>query len=140
MLRRSTRTGAAARGSCGRRATPTCDLFLQAIRVDDIAIVGMNAELFFETGLEIRRARRFPIRSPSATRTARSGTCRAPRTTRRVAGTSTQPVAVPDLIFQVHPHPVALHPDPERRAVEASLSLLHRLSDGAIAPIPLDIA
>ena len=33
---------------------PTCDLFLQAIRVNNMVICGMNAELFFETGLEIR--------------------------------------------------------------------------------------
>jgi hypothetical protein len=32
------------------------------------------------------------------------------------------------MIFQVHPHPVALHPDSERRAVAASLELIERLT------------
>jgi len=35
--------------------------------------------------------------------------------------------AVPDLIFQVHPHPVALHPDSEQRAVTGALALLGQL-------------
>ena len=60
--------------------------------------------------------------SCSATRTARSATCRAPSTIRRRAGTSTPPTPCPDLIFQVHPHPVALHPDSERRVLEAAVS------------------
>ena len=43
--------------------------------------------------------------------------------------------AVPDLIFQVHPHPVALRPDSERRAVEGSLELIRQLvGSTAIAP------
>ena len=107
---------------------------MQAIRVGDVVVAGMNAELFFESGLEIRARSPFPTRSRSASRTGRSGTCRAPRTTRRAAGGSTQRYAVPDLIFQVHPHPVALHPGSERRAVEATLALIERLSDdGATA-------
>lgn len=44
--------------------------------------------------------------------------------------------AVPDLIFQVHPHPVALHPDSERRAVETSLAVLRRLSASDQADSP----
>ena len=52
---------------------------------------------------------------------------RAPRTTRQEAGPSTA-YAVPDLIFQVHPHPVALHPASEQRAVDATLTLIRQLA------------
>jgi hypothetical protein len=37
--------------------------------------------------------------------------------------------AVPDLIFHVHPHPVAPHPGSEQRVVEAASSLIARLAD-----------
>ena len=37
---------------------PTCELRVQAFRINELALVGINAETFFETGLEIR------LRSP----------------------------------------------------------------------------
>jgi neutral ceramidase len=106
---------------------PTCDLSLQAIRVGDVALAGVDAELCFESGLEIR------ARSPFAHTFAlgvTNGTIgylpraedHPPRGWR-----IDERYAVPDLLFQVHPHPVALHPDSERRAVEATLRLLERL-------------
>ena len=109
----------------------TCDLFLQAIRVDDIVVTGMNAELFFETGLEIR------ARSPFADTFAlgyTNGTIGyLPRAEDHPPGgwDVHAAYAVPDLIFQVHPQPVALHPDSERRAVEGTLALIDRLGETA---------
>ena len=42
------------------RGAATCDLFLQALRIGDVVIAGLNAEVFFESGLEIRS--RSPVR------------------------------------------------------------------------------
>jgi hypothetical protein len=111
------------------RGESTCDLFLQAIRVGDLAITGMNAELFFESGLEIRARSPFPDTFALGYTNGTVGYL--PRAEDHPPGgwDLHASYAVPDLIFQVHPHPVALHPDSERRAVEASLALLHRLSD-----------
>ena len=97
----------------------TCDLFVQAIRVDDLVVTGLNAELFFETGLEPCAPPFVHVRTRA--RTARSAISRAPRTTRRVAGTSMRRTP-PDLIFQVHPHPVALHRAPSGAPSRARLS------------------
>jgi hypothetical protein len=74
---------------------PTCELLLQAIRIGDVVIAGMDAELFFESGLEIRAVRRFVKRSRSATRTERSATCHARPTIRGAAGGSTSATRCP---------------------------------------------
>ena len=111
------------------REDATCDLFVQAIRVDDIVIVGLNAELFFESGLEIRARSPFPDTFALGYTNGTIGYL--PRADDHPPGgwDLRAAYAVPDLIFQVHPQPVALHPDSERRAVEASLALLRRLSE-----------
>ena len=111
------------------RSAATCDLFLQAIRVDDVVVTGMNAELFFETGLEIRS--RSPFAHTFALGYTNGTIGYLPRAEDYPHGgwDVRATYAVPDLIFQVHPHPVALHPDSERRAVEGTLTLLGRLAD-----------
>ena len=105
----------------------TCDLFVQAIRVDDLVVTGLNAELFFETGLELRARSPFVTRSHSVHE--RHDRLSPARRGPPAGGWDVHATyAVPDLIFQVHPHPVALHPGSERRAVEGALSLLARLA------------
>ena len=106
---------------------PTCELFLQAIRVGNLVISGMDAELFFESGLEIRS--RSPFAHTFALGYTNGTIGYLPRAEDHPPGgwRADARYAVPDLIFQVHPHPVALHPDSERRAVEATLRLLERL-------------
>jgi hypothetical protein len=112
----------------------TCDLFLQAIRVDDIAIAGMNAELFFETGLEIRARSPFPDTFALGYTNGTIGYL--PRAEDHPPGgwDLRATYAVPDLIFQVHPRPVALHPDSERRAVDGAVALLRALGNANRAP------
>ncbi len=106
---------------------PTCELYIQAIRVNDIVIAGMNAETFFETGLEIKA--RSPCPNTFVLGVTNGTIGYLPREVDHPADgwdidTS---YAVPDLLFQVHPHPVALHPDSERRAVAGSLELIAQL-------------
>ena len=112
------------------RTDVTSDLFVQAIRVNDIVIVGMNAELFFETGLEIRA--RSPFSDTLALGYTNGTIGYLPRAEDYPEGgwDIDASYAVPDLIFQVHPHPVALHPSSERRAVGAALNLISRMGDG----------
>ena len=113
----------------------TCDLFLQAIRVDDILIAGMNAELFFETGLEIRDRSPFPDTFALGYTNGTIGYLPRAEDHPPTGWDHRAAYAVPDLIFQVHPHPAALHPSSERRAVEASVALLRRLSAAGDAQI-----
>ena len=91
-------------------------------------LVGLNAEMFFETGLEIRT--RSPLPATTFPLGYANGTIGyLPRAEDYPSGgwDLEASYAVPDLIFQVHPHPVALHPDSEGRAVEASVALIHEL-------------
>ena len=106
---------------------PTCDLYLQAIRVGDLAVLGMNGEMFFETGLEIRSRSPFPETFALGYTNGTIGYLPRAEDYPEGGWRLDEAYAVPDLIFQVHPHPVALHPSSERRIVDASLSLLGRL-------------
>ena len=107
---------------------PTCDLYLQAIRVGDLAVLGMNGEMFFETGLEIRSRSPFPETFALGYTNGTIGYLPRAEDYPEGGWRLDEAYAVPDLIFQVHPHPVALHPSSERRIVDASLALLGRLS------------
>jgi hypothetical protein len=100
---------------------------LQAFRVNDVVISGMDAELFFESGLEIRG--RSPLPDTFAQGYTNGTIGYLPRAEDHPSGgwDVDARYAVPDLLFQVHPHPVALHPSSERRAVEATLQLIERL-------------
>ncbi len=127
--RRSTRTGPGCssrpRTGAPRRATSFCRPCGSATSSSP----AWTPRCSSRAGSRSAPARLFPTRSCSAARTGRSGISPARRITRRQGGTSAPRYAVPDLIFQVHPHPVALHPGSERRAVEATLALIDSLSD-----------
>jgi hypothetical protein len=106
---------------------PTCELHLQALCVGDVVLLGMNAETFFETGLEIRE--RSPFDETFVLGYTNGTIGYLPRAADYPEGgwDLETAYAVPDMLFQVHPHPVALRPDSERRVVAGSLALLSRL-------------
>jgi hypothetical protein len=111
-----------------RHGHPTCTLYAQVIRVNDIVIAGMNAEMFFETGLAIRS--QSPFRDTFVLGYTNGTIGYLPRAEDHPAGgwNLHESYAVPDLIFQVHPHPVALHPDAEQRAVEGTVAIISELA------------
>ncbi len=106
---------------------PTLDLQLQAIRVNDIVIVAMNVETFFETGLEIRARSPFP--DTFVLGYSNGVVSYLPRAQDYPEGgwKLDASYAVPDLIPQAWGMPVALAPDSEQRAVDASLALIRQL-------------
>ena len=107
---------------------PTAELYAQAIRFGNIAIAGLNAEVFFESALEITA--RSPVLNTLVLGVTNGTIGYLPRAEDHPEGgwDLNESYAVPDLIFQVHPHPVALHPDSERRAVEGTLELLREVA------------
>jgi hypothetical protein len=107
---------------------PTCDLFVQAIRVNDIVIAGMNAEVFFETGLSIKRQSPFKDTFVLGYTNGTIGYLPQAQDYPPGGWDLYESYAVPDLIFQVHPHPVALHPDAEQRAIDGTVNLIKHLS------------
>ena len=115
-------------GDAVKHGHPTCDLWVQVLRINDIVIAGMNAEVFFETGLAIRA--RSPFAQTFVLGYSNGTIGYLPRAEDYPPGgwRVDAAYAVPDLIFQVHPQPVALHPDSEQRAVEGTLALIRKLA------------
>ena len=63
-----------------------------------------------------------------ATRMARWPTCRGPRTS-RTAGRLGESYALPDQLPQFYPlQVIALHPDSEQRALDATVALIRQLT------------
>ena len=107
----------------------TFDLRLQAIRVNDIVIAGMNVETFFETGLEIRA--RSPVPDTFALGYTNGSMAYLPRAEDHPDGgwQLGERYALPDQLPQFYPGQVtALHPDSEQRALEGTLDLIRQLT------------
>ncbi len=114
-----------------KHGQPTCELYVQALRVNDIVIAGMNAEVFFETGLSIKAQSPFADTFVLGYTNGTIGYL--PRAQDYPPGgwQLHESYAVPDLIFQVHPQPVALHPDSEPRAIEGTVGLIKQFKGEA---------
>jgi neutral ceramidase len=106
---------------------PTHELRVQAIRVNDVVISGLNMEVFFETGLEIRA--RSPLSDTFVLGYTNGCFGYLPRGEDYPEGgwRIDESYAVPDMIPQAWMMPVILHPDSARRAVEASAELIDSL-------------
>jgi hypothetical protein len=97
------------------------------LRVNDIVIVGMNAEVFFETGLAIKSQSPLPDTFVLGYTNGTIGYLPRAQDYPQGGWNLYESYAVPDLIFQVHPQPVALRPDSEQRAVEGAVQAIKRL-------------
>jgi len=106
---------------------PTCELYVQVLRVNDSVIAGMNAEVFFETGLTIKAQSPFTDTFVLGYTNGTIGYMPRAEDYPQGGWKLDASYAVPDLIFQVHPQPVALHPDSEQRAVNGTVSLIKQL-------------
>jgi hypothetical protein len=107
----------------------TFDLKLQAIRVNDIVVAGMNVETFFETGLEIRA--RSPLPDTFVLGYTNGSMAYLPRAEDHPDGgwKLGERYALPDQIPQFYPGQVtALHPSSEQRAREGTLALIQQVS------------
>ena len=107
---------------------PTLDLVLQAIRINDVVLVGLNVEAFFETGLNVKA--RSPLKHTQVLGYTNGVVCYLPRAEDYPAGgwKVHESYAVPDLFVQSYTLPVALHPSSEEIAVERLTSLIEKLS------------
>ena len=110
-----------------KQGHPVFDLDIQAIRVNDIVIAGMNVEVFFETGLTIKA--QSPFKDTFVLGYTNSLMSYLPRAEDYPAGgwKLDASYAVPDLMFQAFLQPVAFRPDAEQRAVEGTVGLIRQL-------------
>lgn len=110
-----------------RAGNPTTELTGQAFRVNDIVIAGIDMEVFFETGLEIRA--QSPFKNTLVLGYTNGSRGYLPRAEDYPPGgwKLNESYAVPDLLFQAYNVPVALHPSSEQRAVQATVDLIKQL-------------
>ena len=106
----------------------TIDFEVQALRIDDLALVGLSAEVFSGTGIEIKR--RSPIAHTNVLGYSNGCVMYLPRAQDYPPGGWDVHVRykIPDMLFQNYLVPVAFRPDSERRVVETALRLLHEIS------------
>lgn len=106
---------------------PTLDVVTQAFRINDIVLTGINMEVFFETGLDIKS--RSPFDHTLVLGYSNGSVGYLPRSEDYPPGgwKFDESYAVPDLLFQAYTLPVALHPGSEQLVVERVSSLLRQL-------------
>jgi hypothetical protein len=109
--------------------SPTAELFIQVFGIgDELVLAGMNAEPFFESGLEIRA--RSPFTHTFVLGLTNGTIGYIPRAVDYPPGgwDINASYATPDMICQFHPHPAVLRPDSEERAVRGTLELVQEVA------------
>ena len=106
---------------------PTDDFIAHALRIGDVALVGLGVEAFFETGEEIRA--KSPIPETFVLGYSNGTIMYLPRKEDFPPGGWKYPNthAFPDLLPQVYCQPALWHPDSEQEAVSAALRALERV-------------
>ena len=108
----------------GRR---TLDMTVQAIRINDVVLVGLSVESFAQTGKTIKA--RSPFAHTQVLGYSNGCVCYLPRAEDYPEGgwDIHQRYGVPDMIFQSYSLPAAIEPDSEQRVVEKAVELIERL-------------
>ncbi len=111
-----------------RAGLTTTEIVIQAVRVNDIALLALSVEPFFETGLAIKQ--RSPIAHTQVIGYSNGHAGYLPRAEDHPVGgwSVNERYAVPDLYPQSWLQPVILHPAAEEIVVEASVALLREVA------------
>lgn len=108
-------------------SNPTCDFIAHALRIGDVALVGLGVEAFFETGETIRaqspNPNTFVLGYSNGTIMYLPRKEDFPKDGWKWPNTH----AFPDLLPQVYCQPALWHPDSESEAVAAALKALNRV-------------
>jgi hypothetical protein len=106
----------------------TWDLCVQALRINDIVLIGLSAETFAGTGITIKA--RSPFEHTHVLGYTNGCVCYLPRAQDYPAGgwKVTGRYQIPDLVFQSYQVPTGLEPGSERRVVERAVELVRRLA------------
>lgn len=106
---------------------PTLDVVVQGLRINDMVIVGLSVESFFESGLVIKSQSPFQHTEVLGYTNGCSGYL--PRAEDYPPGgwDVHELYSLPDMFFQSYSLPVAFRDDSERRVVEQAQSVLRKL-------------
>ena len=110
-----------------RNGKATFETLIQAIRVGDVAILATCFEMFFETGLTIKRRSPFPHTEVIGYSNGVSGYLPRAEDYPAAGWSVEERYAVPDLFPQSWLWPVILHPDAEGQVVEGAIAVLNEL-------------
>ena len=110
-----------------RDMDPTIDLVVQALRIGDVILVGMNVEAFTETGLKIKS--RSPFKNTIPLGWTNTNIAYLPQKEDYPEGGFKlgEVYHVPDLLVQAYQLPTALQPEAEQIVVEKVIELIERL-------------
>lgn len=106
---------------------PTLETIVQAIRVNDIVLIGINLEVFFETGMTIKE--QSPFEHTQVMGYTNGVVHYLPRAEDYPPGgwSVHEQYATPDMRFQQASLPVAFRPDSEQKVVARTLELIRQL-------------
>jgi hypothetical protein len=106
---------------------PTLDVTVQGLRVNDIVLLGLSAEAFFETGLTLKSESQFAHTEVLGYTNGCVGYL--PRAEDYPAGgwDVRELYSLPDMFFQSYSLPVALREDSERRVIERAQAVMRKL-------------
>jgi hypothetical protein len=108
-------------------AHPTCELSIQSLRINDVVLVGIAAEVFYETGLEIKDRSGFGDALVLGYTNGVVGYLPREEDYPEGGWQVDESYALPDLIPQAWELPVAFRPDSAARTVDVAVGLIGRL-------------
>lgn len=107
--------------------SPTLDVNVHAVRINDIAILGMNVESFFETGLTLKQASPFAHTEVLGYTNGCVGYLPRADDYPEEGWNVHELYSLPDMFFQSYGLPVAPCQDAEQRVVERARAVMEKL-------------